>query len=111
MDEKLLALQSQGLWSHACYTAETLGMFAGQPNSPGSPTAQQVGSAPGPGGKKNQSGSQELCLLVDFQIGNGGSRGPGELLPLLLLTKRLSLGSSVSGRHSPSECSWGQGDS
>ena len=44
MDEKLLALQSQGLWSHACYTAETLGMFAGQPNSPGSPTAQQAGS-------------------------------------------------------------------
>lgn len=58
---------------------------------------------------KNQSGSQELCLLVDFQIGTGGSRGPGELLPFLFLTERLSLGPSVSGRHSRSECSWGQG--
>lgn len=78
--------------SHAWHTAETPG--AGQPSGPDSPTAQLVGFAPSPGG--NQSGSQELCLLVDFQIGNGGSRGPGELLPLLFLTKRLSLGSSVS---------------
>lgn len=42
--------------SHAWHTAETPG--AGQPNGPGSPTAQLVGFAPSPGG--SQSGSQEL---------------------------------------------------
>ena len=55
----------------ACHTAETPGMFAGQPNGPGSPTAQLVGSAPGPGGKKISQVPKSSAYWSTSKLGMG----------------------------------------
>ena len=89
VDSKL-RLSLACLWSRAWHTADTPGWFAGQPNGPGSPTAQLAGSAPGMGGKESVRFPRALVTglaskLEMFQVGTEVPRVQESSCPVLQL--------------------------